>query len=242
MFLPERRHSGHDAAEVRRKVRRDRRLRPNRSSIDTPVKRYSSGMYVRGWRSRWPRTWSPTILLIDEVLAVATQSFSKNAWGRCAMSRTMTAFETVLFVSHKHGVPHALPALPLARPGPVVTLGEARKWWRAISASDRPLTAAVRSAAPGGGRAVSLRAATRRLRPPGHARCPGDTVTVQCELRCAALFPGCRSPWPSWNYKGERSRSTRATKRPSPRHPRGRSQPTGSALCSSANLLLPGRY
>ena len=49
--------------------------------IDTPVKRYSSGMYVR-LAFAVAAHLEPEILIIDEVLAVGDIQFQKNAWGR----------------------------------------------------------------------------------------------------------------------------------------------------------------
>jgi len=65
--------------------------------LDTPVKRYSSGMYVR-LAFAVAAHLEPEILIVDEVLAVGDQSFQKKCLGRIqAISRHGT---TVLFVSH----------------------------------------------------------------------------------------------------------------------------------------------
>jgi lipopolysaccharide transport system ATP-binding protein len=65
--------------------------------IDTPVKRYSSGMYVR-LAFAVAAHLDPEILLIDEVLAVGDASFQKKCLGK--MSDVAKAGRTVLFVSH----------------------------------------------------------------------------------------------------------------------------------------------
>lgn len=65
--------------------------------IDTPVKHYSSGMYVRLAFS--VSAWlDPDILIVDEVLSVGDQAFQR----RCAerMKELTGAGRTVLFVSH----------------------------------------------------------------------------------------------------------------------------------------------
>ena len=49
--------------------------------IDTPVKRYSSGMYVR-LAFAVAAHLEPEILIIDEVLAVGDAEFQKNAWAK----------------------------------------------------------------------------------------------------------------------------------------------------------------
>lgn len=65
--------------------------------IDTPVKRYSSGMYVR-LAFAVAAHLDPDILLIDEVLAVGDASFQKKCLGR--MGEVASEGRTVLFVSH----------------------------------------------------------------------------------------------------------------------------------------------
>jgi len=65
--------------------------------IDTPVKRYSSGMYVRLAFSVAAHL-EPEILLVDEVLAVGDAEFQQRCLGR--MEDFSGTGRTVLFVSH----------------------------------------------------------------------------------------------------------------------------------------------
>jgi lipopolysaccharide transport system ATP-binding protein len=65
--------------------------------IDTPVKRYSSGMYVRLAFSVAAHL-EPEILLVDEVLAVGDAEFQRRCLGR--MEDFSESGRTVLFVSH----------------------------------------------------------------------------------------------------------------------------------------------
>ena len=65
--------------------------------IDTPVKRYSSGMLVRLAFSVAAHL-EPEILLVDEVLAVGDAAFQKKCLGK--MGDVAQAGRTVLFVSH----------------------------------------------------------------------------------------------------------------------------------------------
>lgn len=67
------------------------------SFIDTPVKRYSSGMYVR-LAFAVAAHLDPEILVIDEVLAVGDVAFQKKCLGR--MSQISQEGRTILFVSH----------------------------------------------------------------------------------------------------------------------------------------------
>jgi len=65
--------------------------------LDTPVKRYSSGMYVRLAFSVAAHL-EPEILLVDEVLAVGDASFQKKCLSK--MGEVSVQGRTVLFVSH----------------------------------------------------------------------------------------------------------------------------------------------
>lgn len=65
--------------------------------LDTPVKRYSSGMYVR-LAFAVAAHLEPEILLVDEVLAVGDYEFQKKCLGK--MEDVSKAGRTVLFVSH----------------------------------------------------------------------------------------------------------------------------------------------
>lgn len=65
--------------------------------LDTPVKRYSSGMYVR-LAFAVAAHLEPEILVIDEVLAVGDVAFQKKCLGK--MQDVATLGRTVLFVSH----------------------------------------------------------------------------------------------------------------------------------------------
>jgi len=69
--------------------------------IDTPVKRYSSGMYVR-LAFAVAAFLEPEILVVDEVLAVGDAEFQKKCLGRM-QDVSKNDGRTVLFVSHNMG-------------------------------------------------------------------------------------------------------------------------------------------
>lgn len=65
--------------------------------LDTPVKRYSSGMYVR-LAFAVAAHLNPEILIVDEVLAVGDQNFQKKCLGK--MQDVAQTGRTIIFVSH----------------------------------------------------------------------------------------------------------------------------------------------
>jgi lipopolysaccharide transport system ATP-binding protein len=65
--------------------------------LDTPVKRYSSGMYVR-LAFAVAAHLEPEILIVDEVLAVGDSNFQKKCLGK--MEDVANEGRTILFVSH----------------------------------------------------------------------------------------------------------------------------------------------
>ena len=68
--------------------------------LDTPVKRYSSGMYIR-LAFAVAAHLEPEILLVDEVLAVGDASFQAKCLGR--LNDIASEGRTVVFVSHNMG-------------------------------------------------------------------------------------------------------------------------------------------
>jgi lipopolysaccharide transport system ATP-binding protein len=73
--------------------------------LDTPVKRYSSGMYVR-LAFAVAAHLEPEILIVDEVLAVGDAAFQKKCLGK--MGGVARGGRTVLFVSHNMPAVQAL--------------------------------------------------------------------------------------------------------------------------------------
>jgi lipopolysaccharide transport system ATP-binding protein len=73
--------------------------------IDTPVKRYSSGMYVR-LAFAVAAHLEPEVLLVDEVLAVGDIAFQRKCLGK--MEDIAKGGRTVLFISHNMGAIRSL--------------------------------------------------------------------------------------------------------------------------------------
>jgi lipopolysaccharide transport system ATP-binding protein len=91
--------------------------------IDTPVKRYSSGMYVR-LAFAVAAHLEPEILLVDEVLAVGDAVFQKKCLGK--MGQVAGEGRTVLFVSHNmSAVQRLCKRVYLLEEGKIITSGDA---------------------------------------------------------------------------------------------------------------------
>jgi len=89
---------GMTRAEIRRKFDEIVDFAEVEKFIDVPVKRYSSGMYVR-LAFAVAAHLEPEILIVDEVLAVGDAAFQKKCLGKMN-SVSSTEGRTVLFVSH----------------------------------------------------------------------------------------------------------------------------------------------
>lgn len=88
---------GMSKTEIRRKLTEIVAFAEIEKFIDTPVKRYSSGMYVR-LAFAVAAHLEPEILIVDEVLAVGDTAFQKKCLGK--MKEVGKDGRTVLFVSH----------------------------------------------------------------------------------------------------------------------------------------------
>ncbi len=88
---------GMQRAEIERKFDEIVAFSDVEKFLDTPVKRYSSGMYVR-LAFAVAAHLEPEILVVDEVLAVGDAEFQKKCLGK--MGQVAQTGRTVLFVSH----------------------------------------------------------------------------------------------------------------------------------------------
>jgi lipopolysaccharide transport system ATP-binding protein len=108
--------------------------------LDTPVKRYSSGMYVR-LAFAVAAHLEPEILVIDEVLAVGDVEFQKKCLGR--MEGVVKEGRTVLFVSHQiSAVSRLCRHIVWLDKGRVVDYGEATSIlprYLSVGSSDLPI-------------------------------------------------------------------------------------------------------
>ena len=154
--------------------------------IDTPVKRYSSGMYLR-LAFAVAAHLEPEVLLVDEVLAVGDAAFQRKCLGK--MGDVASQGRTVLFVSHNMAAVQRLCSRTLwLKSGEVVEDGptgsvvshylRAAQSMRTAEQWDDPATA------PGNDR-VRLRRAAVEWAVEGDAAEPTDEITTRTPLRLA---------------------------------------------------------
>ena len=93
---------GMGRAEIRKKFDEIVDFAEVEKFLDTPVKRYSSGMYVR-LAFAVAAHLEPEILVVDEVLAVGDAQFQKKCLGKME-DVSKNEGRTILFVSHNMGV------------------------------------------------------------------------------------------------------------------------------------------
>lgn len=96
---------GMSRAEIRKKFDEIVAFAEVEQFLDTPVKRYSSGMYVR-LAFAVAAHLEPEILIVDEVLAVGDAEFQKKCIGK--MSTIANNGQTIIVVSHNVSIVHSL--------------------------------------------------------------------------------------------------------------------------------------
>jgi lipopolysaccharide transport system ATP-binding protein len=96
---------GMDRTEIQRKFDEMVAFAEVEKFLDTPVKRYSSGMYVR-LAFAVAAHLEPEILIVDEVLAVGDAQFQKKCLGK--MEDVGKEGRTIVFVSHNMAAMRAL--------------------------------------------------------------------------------------------------------------------------------------
>ena len=237
--LLERRHPRHGA-------RRDSAATSTRSSnsprsgqfVDTPVKHYSSGMYVR-LAFAVAAHLEPDVLLVDEVLAVGDAQFQRKCIGK--LDDVARGGRTVLFVSHNMAAVQRLCTRALLlrsraasslRGEPRLAVGTLfiRRWAQSVSGGTRVGRAAGRRG--GAGRCGRALTRARRRDRPG--------VSSGCVSTCRRARPGrdseSASPLPTARRSSHRISTMSVVALPP-----GPGQTTATVTIP-ANTLLAGEY
>jgi lipopolysaccharide transport system ATP-binding protein len=154
--------------------------------LDTPVKHYSSGMYVR-LAFAVAAHLEPDILLVDEVLAVGDAAFQKKCIGK--MGSVAEAGRTVLFVSHNMAAIQGLCKTTMVlEGGRVVFRGETTSAITRYLASTATAQEAKVSLIDGTGRASGCEAVLREVEiradgKPSTSVGMGETLEISVSLK-----------------------------------------------------------
>ena len=160
---------GMSRAEIRKKFDEIVAFAEVEKFLDTPVKRYSSGMYVR-LAFAVAAHLEPEILIVDEVLAVGDAQFQKKCLGK--MGEVAKGGRTVLFVSHQIAA--------------VTRLCEKALWLDAGKAKDFGSAELICSEyLSNGSSAMAIREWTRRERAPGNEWVSLHNIQVRVEGKVA---------------------------------------------------------
>lgn len=170
---------GMTKAEIRRKLDEIIAFSGVERFVDTPVKRYSSGMYVR-LAFAVAAHLEPEILVVDEVLAVGDAEFQEKCFGKMDEVSRKDG-RTVLFVSHNMDAVLTLTrrAVMLAD-GRVAMQGETPQ---VVSAYlGKLVSAPLEYEAPASGHSPTITRVCLRTSLPANVQYHGDAMEIVCEV------------------------------------------------------------
>jgi lipopolysaccharide transport system ATP-binding protein len=154
--------------------------------IDTPVKHYSSGMYVR-LAFAVAAHLEPEILIVDEVLAVGDSEFQKKCLGK--MGDVAKEGRTVMFVSHNMAAVESLCSRGIQMDrGVVIYDGEAlaavRNYFSSSHNEPGPRDLSSVGGRTGSGEIRFVNAEVTNARSPADFIYPGDALNVRLGFQC----------------------------------------------------------
>lgn len=209
--------------------------------LDTPVKRYSSGMYVR-LAFAVAAHLDPDILIVDEVLAVGDVEFQKKCLGKMK-EVSERAGRTVLFVSHNMAAVRGLCSRGiLLRSGRVELAGSADAVVDAYVKASAHSTASTVDIAPVPGARIWMTRASLLIDDQPVMSAPmGAELTLAVEFRSSVTTRYPRLGFILQTIEGEKLLNGSNRFLPSPQL----SEPvsSGTIICRlGAPPLMPGRY
>ena len=162
--------------------------------LDTPVKRYSSGMYLR-LAFAVAAHLEPDVLIVDEVLAVGDAEFQQKCLGR--MNEVAREGRTVLFVSHNLGAIQRLCTRAVLLEGGRLgydgdTVESVRRYLASGGSEAPPVQWFDLSSAPHGGSGLARFVAVRYSGPDAMVDfrpCPGAPLEITVRIRASAPIP-----------------------------------------------------
>ena len=231
---------GMTRAEVKRKFDEIVAFAEVERFLDTPVKRYSSGMYVR-LAFAVAAHLDPEILLIDEVLAVGDAEFQKKC---LAKMEDVAANEgrTVIFVSHNmDAVCHLCSRCILLRNGEIEKSGDAAEVVADYLGGEEEQPAVIEFPRIESEACFRNAGLYRSDDKPAHSFSATDPIRLDCSFEARRRIEGLQFSFSVFNFKGDRIFYSSVSM----------AKPTISVEAAGehhitalipARLLLPGRY
>jgi lipopolysaccharide transport system ATP-binding protein len=233
---------GMTRAEIRRRFDEIVAFAETEKFLDTPVKRYSSGMYVR-LAFAVAAHLEPEILIVDEVLAVGDAQFQQKCLGK--MSGVARAGRTVLLVSHTMpAIQKLCSRVVLLCAGTIASAGDPMSVTAAyleVRSQFNRGTIAERIDREGSGEAKVINFRVNGIEAERHSLCCGARVAFAISYRCDKWFSDTALHLAIYNRLGDKVAhlSTRpgTLSRPVAR------EGTLTAVCEVPWLsLTPGEY
>jgi lipopolysaccharide transport system ATP-binding protein len=158
--------------------------------IDTPVKRYSSGMYVR-LAFAVAAHLEPEVLIVDEVLAVGDTVFQKKCLGK--MEGVAQEGRTVLFVSHNMAaVEHLCSRVLILQNGELVYTARPKEaidyYLRSVTTAEADASSHVIDLTRASGRSRHLRPILKRMELFSGGNPMNGCLKIGANLRARILF------------------------------------------------------
>ena len=208
--------------------------------LDTPVKRYSSGMYVR-LAFAVAAHLDPEILLVDEVLAVGDAEFQKKCLGKMGDVAAKEG-RTVIFVSHNiDAICHLCSRCILLRQGEIEKSGDTTEVVATYLSPGQKQDAIV-DLSPVNSDATFLSAGLSE--PDGEPTTSfsaNTPILLNCSFRLRCAIAGLQVCFSVFNFKGEHIfHSTISTAKPALSVETSGTHDIAALIPS--RLLLPGRY
>jgi lipopolysaccharide transport system ATP-binding protein len=214
--------------------------------IDTPVKHYSSGMYVR-LAFAVAAHLEPEILLVDEVLAVGDITFQKKCLGK--MGDVARAGRTVVLVSHNMAAINALSSrVVMMKDGGIVFDGPASEATARyysesleVAESGASLLDRVRE---GNGKARFSAVSLHALSPAGErldVAYPGCDLAIEFEMDCRSDISGANAAIIFYDMNGYRVIDTNTAQKGEFVNMAAGQKARGHFLLHDV-LLKPGKY
>ena len=231
---------GMTRAEIKRKFDEIIAFAEVEKFLDTPVKRYSSGMYVR-LAFAVAAHLDPEILLIDEVLAVGDAEFQKKC---LAKMEDIVASEgrTVIFVSHNmDAVCHLCSRGVLLRNGEVAKIGRAADVVSAYLGGEQDQTPEIDFAPIESDASFQFAGLYNSKGQPTSSFSTREPVLLKCSFTVRRRIEGLQPSFSVFNFKGDQIFYASL----SMAQPAIAVEDTGNHNISAqipGHLLLPGNY